>query len=373
MSQKTRLLVISVLAPVLAFIASLLIATVVIKISGNDPFKAYSRMLRYTKQTDSITSILNRASSLYIAGIAVALGFKMNLFNIGVEGQYRVAGLFAAYLGAQIHAPAVIHVGFIMAVAMIVGASYAGIAGYLKIKRNVNEVISTIMLNAIAEGLILWLINNHFRTQNQAGQLGAKTARIGKSGWMPSLNRPFGWVGIHLPGGRDKLYGFVLVAVVLGVVYHVVLTRSRFGFDLRASGGNAAAAKASGINPARMILTTMLLSGAVAGLIGMPDLMGQTHFFDEAFPAGRGFDGIAVALLGQNHAVGVGVAAVLFGFLDRSSNALQLVNVAPEVVAIMKGTIMITAVVTFVLLRRWATTSAVKTAARQIESAAVAA
>ena len=373
MSQKTRLLLVSVLAPILAFIASLLIATIVIKISGNDPFKAYSRMLRYTKQTDSITSILNRASSLYIAGIAVALGFKMNLFNIGVEGQYRVAGLFAAYLGAQIHAPAVIHVTFIIAVAMIVGASYAGIAGYLRVKRNVNEVIATIMLNAIAEGLILWLINNHFRTQNQGGQLGAKTARIDKSGWMPSLNRPFGWIGIHLPGGRDKLYGFVLVAVILGVVYHIVLTRTRFGFDLRASGGNAAAARASGVNPGRMILTTMLLSGAVAGLIGMPDLMGQTHFFDEAFPAGRGFDGIAVALLGQNHAVGVGVAAVLFGFLDRSSNALQLVNVAPEVVAIMKGTIMITAVITFVLLRRWATTSAVKTAARQIESAAVAA
>jgi general nucleoside transport system permease protein len=124
-SQKTRLLVVSVLAPILAFVVSLLIATIVIKISGNDPFFAYSKMWHYDTRSDSITSILNRASSLYLAGIAVALGFKMNLFNIGVEGQYRVAGLFAAYLGAQVSAPPVIHVTFIIAVAMIVGAAYA--------------------------------------------------------------------------------------------------------------------------------------------------------------------------------------------------------------------------------------------------------
>jgi general nucleoside transport system permease protein len=368
-SQKTRLLVVSVLAPILAFVVSLLIATIVIKISGNDPFFAYSKMWHYDTRSDSITSILNRASSLYLAGIAVALGFKMNLFNIGVEGQYRVAGLFAAYLGAQVSAPPVIHVTFIIAVAMIVGAAYAGIAGVLKVRRNVNEVISTIMLNAIAEGLILWLVNNHFRIQNTTGQLGARTKTIAASGQMPSLNRPFSWIGIHLPGGRDKLYGFVLIAVVVGIVYHQVLKRTRFGYDLRASGANPAAARASGVHPGRMILTTMLLSGAIAGLIGLPDLMGQTPFFNEAFPAGRGFDGIAVALLGQNHAAGVGVAAILFAFLDRSSNPLQLAQVAPEVVAIMKGTIMITAVITFVLMRRWATTSAVKSAARQIESA----
>jgi general nucleoside transport system permease protein len=373
MSARSRRLLVSVLAPVAAFLVSLVIATLVIKLSGNDPFKAYARMWRYTNQPDSRTSILNRASSLYIAGIAVAIGFKMNLFNIGVEGQYRLAGLFAAYIGAQLKMPAILHVPFIMIVAMVVGAFWAGIAGYLKVKRNVNEVISTIMLNFAASGLIVWLLNFHFRTQNKKGVLGAKTKVIARSGWMPSLNRPLGWIGIHPPGGRDSLYGYVLVAVLLGVAYHVVLTRTRFGFDLRASGGNPSAARASGVNPGRMIITTMLISGAIAGLIGMPDLMGQTHFFDEAFPAGRGFDGIAVALLGQNHAVGVGVAAILFGYLDRSSNALQLVNVAPEVVAIMKGTIMLTAVITFVLLRRWATTSAVKTAAAQIETTAGAA
>ena len=368
MNSRSRQLVVSVVAPLVAFVISLIIATLVIKISGNDPFKAYSTMLRYTSQADSVTSILNRASSLYIAGLAVALGFKMNLFNIGVEGQYRIAGLMAAYFGAQVKLPAILHVPFIMIVAMTTGSLWAGIAGWLKVKRNVNEVISTIMLNFIASGLIVWLLNFHLRAPRKEGVLGAKTTVIARSGWMPSLNRPLSWVGIHLPGGRDSLYGYVLVAVLLGVVYHVVLTRTRFGFDLRASGGNATAARASGVNPSRMILTTMLLSGAIAGLIGMPDTMGQTHFFDEAFPAGRGFDGIAVALLGQNHAVGVGVAAILFGFLDRSSNALQLVNVAPEVIAIMKGTIMISAVVTFVLLRRWATTTAVKAAAVQLEA-----
>jgi general nucleoside transport system permease protein len=208
--------------------------------------------------------------------------------------------------------------------------------------------------------------------QNQVGQLGAKTKVIPKSGWIPSLNRPLSWLGIHLPPGlRNSLFGFVLIAVLLGVAYHLVLNRTRFGFDLRASGANPSAAKASGVNPGRMIITTMLISGGVAGLVGMPDLLGNTHFYDEAFPAERGFDGIAVALLGQNHPVGVAVAAILFGFLDRSSGALQLVHIAPEVVAIMKGTIMLSAVISFVTLRRWASTAAVRAAARQLEASAV--
>jgi simple sugar transport system permease protein len=369
-AAKRRALLVAVGAPALAFGVALVVSTVVILVSGNSPTEAYAKMIDYTSQRESVVSILNRASSLYVAGIAVAIGFKMNLFNIGVEGQYRIAGLMAAYLGAQVTLPAVLHVPFVFAVAIATGALFAGIAGYLKVKRNVNEVISTIMLNYIAFGLILWLLQSHLRVENLPGQLGAKTKELPKSAWLPSLNKPLSWIGIDLPPGlRNSLYGFVVIAVLVGVAYHVVLNRTRFGFDLRASGANPSAARAAGVNPGRMILTTMLISGGVASLIGMPDLLGNTHFYDEAFPAERGFDGIAVALLGQNHPVGVAVGALLFGFLDRASGALQLVNIAPEVVSIMKGTIMLSAVISYVVLRRVASRAAVRAAARELERA----
>src|SRR4029450_2428240 len=136
---------------------------------------------------------------------------------------------------------------------------------------------------------------------------------------------------------------------------------------LRSSVLNPNAALTSGVNPKRMVVITMLLSGAIAGLIGLPVLMGNTHFYDEAFPAGLGFDGIAVALLGQYHPVGMAVGALLFGFLDYSSGGLQLANIEPEVVAIMKGTIMLCAVIAFTVVRRRATAAEVRDAARRLE------
>jgi general nucleoside transport system permease protein len=367
-----RRLVYAVAAPVIAIVVTLIITSIVILISGSSPLEAYSQMIEYSFTKRGLTSIVNQATPLFIAGVAVAIGFQMNLFNIGVEGQYRLAGLIAAWAGAQVAWPAPLHATFIIVVAMLVGAAWAGIAGFLKVRRNVNEVISTIMLNQIAFGLILWLLNNFLRAEQEGAALGAKTEPIPQSGWMPSIDPLVNpivrlFTGENLPGGRSSLYGFVLIAIILGVVYWTMLTRTRFGYDLRASGLNPNAAYTSGVDPKRMVLITMLMSGAIAGLIGMPTLMGRTHFYDEAFPAGLGFDGIAVALLGQYHPVGMMIGALLFGFLDYSSGALQLANIEPEVVAIMKGTIMLTAVIAFTVVRRRSAAAEVRDAARRLQ------
>jgi simple sugar transport system permease protein len=236
----------------------------------------------------------------------------------------------------------------------------------LKVTRNVNEVISTIMLNQIAFGVILWLFNDFLREEGGEG-LAAHTKQIPRSGWMPSIDPIVEFFGIDLPGGRSAIYGFVLIAIALGAFYWVALTRTRFGFDLRASGLNPNAALTSGVNPKRMVVVTMLMSGAIAGLIGLPTLMGNTRFYDEAFPAGLGFDGIAVALLGQYHPIGMAVGALLFGFLDYSSGGLQLADIEPEVVAIMKGTIMLCSVIAFTVVRRRSAAAEVRDAARQME------
>ncbi|HWC67468.1 MAG TPA: ABC transporter permease [Acidimicrobiales bacterium] len=365
MSSSRRLLY-AVAAPVIALVVTLAITSIVILISGANPLDAYRNMIEYSTRLRGVASIVNQAVPLFIAGVAVAIGFQMNLFNIGVEGQYRLAGLIAAWAGAQVAWPAVFHVTFIIAVAMIVGALWAGIAGVLKVTRNVNEVISTIMLNQIAFGVGLWLFNDYLKLEGGTN-LAAQTEEIPSTGWMPSADWLFEIFGLDMPGGRSAIYGFLIVAIALGALYWVTLMRTRFGYDLRASGLNPNAALTSGVNPKRMVIVTMLLSGAVAGLIGLPSLMGNTHFYDEAFPAGLGFDGIAVALLGQYHPVGMAVGALLFGFLDYSSGGLQLAGIEPEVVAIMKGTIMLCAVIAYTVVRRLAAAAEVQEAARRLE------
>ncbi len=263
--------------------------------------------------------------------------------------------------------PAPLHVGFIILVAMVVGSLWAGIAGVLKVTRNVNEVISTIMLNQIAFGVILWLFNDYLRVEGGDDPRRPDRGRSRGPGGCRRSTRSSSSSAIDLPGGRSAIYGFVLIAIALGALYWVALTRSRFGYDLRASGLNPNAALTSGVNPKRMIIVTMLLSGAIAGLIGLPTLLGNTHIYDEAFPAGLGFDGIAVALLGQYHPIGMAVGALLFGFLDYSSGGLQLADIEPEVVAIMKGTIMLCAVIAFTVVRRLAAAAEVREAAQRLE------
>lgn len=360
-----------VAAPLAALAFALAVSSVVLIISGHNPFSAFGDMASYAVerrdgQPRNAVNIVNRAIPLYLAAVAVAIGFRMNLFNIGVEGQYRLAGLIAAYVGGAVALPAVIHLPLIIIVAMVVGAVWAGIAGVLKVRRGVSEVISTIMLNYVAFALIQWLLQNHLRVAQEGG-LGARTEEIDPSGLMPSLDRFFELFGIDMPGGRNALYGFLVVAIALGIGFHVLLNRTRFGYDLRAAGLNASAARASGVNTNRMVVRAMLLSGAVAGLIGLPQLLGNTRFFDEAFPAGLGFDGIAVALLGRNRPIGMAVAALLFGFLNGTSGILQLQEIPPEVVRIMQGIILLSAVIAYEIVRRLAEAAEIKAAAERLE------
>ena len=372
MSTSRRLLF-TLAAPLAAVVFALAISALVLVVSGHNPLVAFRELYEYLTATrngelrNQIT-IVNRAVPLYLAAVAVAIGFRMNLFNIGVEGQYRFAGLIAAWVGASIALPAVIHLPVIILTAMLVGALWAGLAGLLKVGRGVSEVISTIMLNYVAFALIQWLLQDHLRSTGDAAQgLGAKTDEIPASGRMPSLNPVFEAIGLDMPGGRNSLYGFLAVAIVLGIAFHVLLNRTRFGYDLRATGLNAPAARAAGVKTSRMVVQAMVLSGAVAGLIGLPQLLGNTYFYDEAFPAGFGFEGIAVALLGRNRPIGMGVAALLFGFLNAASGALQLEDIPPEVVKIMQAIILLAADVAYEVVRRLAEAAEVKAAAEKLE------
>ncbi len=340
-------------APVAALVIAVVLSSIVLIISGSNPLAAYADMIGHASKLETQVDILNRATPLYLSGVAAAIGFRMNLFNIGVEGQYLLAFIVAAHLGAQVTLPSVLHISFILLVAMAVGGAFSGAAGVLKVTRGVNEVISTIMLNAVViSGLAAWWI-----VEWQAGgEISATGGRVGtepiaESGMLPDINALLEFFTREIRQGK-QLTGVLVIALAVGVIYHVLLNRTVFGYDLRASGANPTAAHVGGVSPKRMVVFAMTLSGVVAGLVGMTELM-NTGYYPSNPISLLGFTGIAVALLGRNHPAGVAVAALIFAFLDVSSGILQISGAASrEIVEIMKGVIILTAVIAYEVVRR---------------------
>ncbi|MFI7127533.1 ABC transporter permease [Nonomuraea sp. NPDC050153] len=339
----------TVAGAVVAIVLAITISSVAIIAAGASPFDAFAAFFDFGATpravSNGIATFLNRAVPLFIAGLAVAVGFRMNLFNIGVEGQYRLAAIVAAYVGSTFEAPAPIQIAVIIVVAAAVGGLYALIPAVMKVTRGVNEVIATIMLNYIAINLTSYLVRGPFAGQRAAGQLTTTTPQLPESAMFPNLNFLFDGFGLLPPTRGGGLWGFLIVAIVLGVVIWVLLERTRFGFNVKASGLNGPAALASGVNPKTMVIAAMVLSGAIAGLIGLPEILGDKGAFNSNFTAGLGFLGIAVALLGRNKPVGIAVAALLFAFLDRAQGALQIANVPPSVITIIQGVTVLLVVV----------------------------
>jgi simple sugar transport system permease protein len=222
-------------APVLAIVVALVITCVILLFAGSSVSGFLSTIFSAPAERNVI-NILNNASILYLSGLAAAIGFRMNLFNIGVEGQYQAAVFTAAVFAAQGWLPGPVNVVVSITLAMLVGAIWASIAGVLKVTRGVSEVISTIMLNAIAGSLTAYLLR---KVGVQTGS-NLATETIPQDSWVSGI--PL------LPGAPNELLGLSLLAVLAGVGYAVLLNRSKFGFNLRATGTSASAAVASGID-----------------------------------------------------------------------------------------------------------------------------
>ncbi|MEU4572018.1 MULTISPECIES: ABC transporter permease [Nonomuraea] len=359
----------TVAGAIIAILVAIGISSVAIVAAGANPGDALAAFFdfgaRESSVSNSIARMLNRAVPLFLAGLAVAVGFRMNLFNIGVEGQYRIAAVCAAYVGSTFVAPAPIQITVIIVVAAAVGGFYALIPAVMKVTRGVNEVISTIMLNYIAINLAAFLVRGPFAGERAKGQLTTTTPVLPESAWFPNMNWLLEAVGLPAPRGGG-VWGFLLVAVVVGVALWVVLERTKFGFDVKASGLNPTAAFASGIGPKRMVISAMVLSGGIAGLIGLPEILGDQHAFGTNFTPGLGYLGIAVALLGRNSPWGIAVAALLFAFLDRAQGPLQFAEVPPSVITIMQGTIVLLVVIANEITSRIALRREERRAAREL-------
>lgn len=353
--RLTRLLL-AISTPVLALVAAFAITSLVLLAAGDPVIDVWDQILSVPEKRN-MANIIDNATVLYLSGIAVAVGFRMNLFNIGVDGQYRVAAFTAAVVAGEAWLPGYLNTALAIVCAMAVGAIWAGIAGVLRATRGVSEVISTIMLNAIATGLVAYLLRQVAVREEGSNQIGTKE--------IPEGSRI---TNIGIGDGYD-IYGFILIAAVVGFAFWFVLNRTRFGFDLRATGQSTTAAVASGISVKRMTITAMLISGGLAGLVGLPILFGSSYAYGSTFQSGLGFAGIAIALLGRNNPIGIALGALLFAYLDEQSNPLQiLVGVAPDIVAITQGVIVLTVVISYEIVRRYRQRLEQQQVARALES-----
>ncbi len=264
-----------------------------------------------------LTETLVAAAPLVFTGLAVALGFRAGLFNIGSEGQVIAGGLVAGWLGLSIHGlPALIHLPLALVGGFLAGAVWGFVPGLLKAWTGAHEVITTIMLNYVGLYLTYYLLSTHFF--QRPGRTDPISRPIDAAAALPTL----GSLNLRLHAG-------VILAILVAVAVYYLLWRTVLGFEFRAAGSNPDAARAAGIRVGRVIVLAMSLSGGLAGLAGANVILGVQLSITPGFSSGLGFDGITVALLGRGSPAGVLAAALLFGALRAGAVQMQAATSTP--------------------------------------------
>ena len=331
------------LAPLVAVALALAAGAVFILAIGEHPLEIYGLMLRESFGTGyGLGQTLFKATPLLFTGLAVALGFRAGLFNIGVEGQLYLGGFAAALAGlACARLPWPLPLAAALLAAAAAGAAWGAIPGILKARFGAHEVINTIMLNFIAFALVSYLGRPRFEPATvRTAELGATAHLARLEALLPALRGS--------PANVSLLLG-LLLALAVGLL----LFRTRLGYELRAVGLNAPAAEYGGIAVGRTQAIAMALSGAVAGLGGTNFVLGYKHFFELGFSAGAGFIGIAVALIGRNHPLGVIVASVFFGALSYGGLVINQ-RVPRELVEVLQALVILLAICAYEAVERLA-------------------
>ena len=270
-----------------------------------------------------------QATPLIIAGLAVAIGFRSGVFNIGAQGQIIAGAIAASYVGWAIQLPMPIHLALTVAAGLAGGAVAGFIPGILKAKTGAHEVIVTIMLNYVVLNFLLYLLTN--RPFRQPGQSNAISRSVDASAQLPHL------LGSALPANLG-----IVLALLAAYLVSWFMRRSTLGFSFLVMGSNPDAGRTAGIDSKRVTVLVMVISGALAGLAGMVILSGGTLMLTSGFGGNVGFDAITVALLGRNRPLGVVLAALLFGALDVGGRAMEAATGVPvDLISVIQATIVL--------------------------------
>jgi simple sugar transport system permease protein len=327
----------AVALPLLNLVSALLVAALVIHLLGESPTESMGILINSAIiNPEGLSYTLFYASTFIFTGLSVSIAMKAGLFNIGSEGQMYFGGfgLTLAMLTFDSALPAWLLIPAAMMGSALFGAAWAFLPGYLQAKRGSHVVVTTIMFNFIAASLMNFLIVKYLIPE---GQQNPASRVFADAGAMPRLNQ---WFPIL---GDTPLNVSFLLAIVALVIYGVMVWRSSWGYQLRATGLNQHAAHYAGVSISRMIIVAMLISGALAGLAAVNSIMGSTHYLSLNFPAGAGFIGIAIALMGRQHPVGIFLSAVLFGALIQGGFDLSLEkpNIPQETFIFIQGLIIL--------------------------------
>jgi simple sugar transport system permease protein len=325
------------LLPIINLVQALIVAGLVVMVIGVNPFEAM-RIMAWGAVYDSvaISYTLYYATDFVFTGLAVAVAFHAGLFNIGGEGQAYIAGLGCTLviLALDAYVPGILLIPIALLAAMVFGAGWALIPAYLQAYRGSHIVITTIMFNFIAASLMVYIGSDILRPP---GDMLPSSREFLSSAYLPGVHDIAGWLGIEMSSTPLNLS--ILWAAVCCVFVWVFIWRTRWGYAIRAVGLSPKAAVYAGISPQRVIMIAMCLSGALAAGVALNQIIGYHHRMLLDFVAGAGFTGIAVALMGRNHPIGIVLSAILFGALYQGGAelAFEMPTVTRDMIVAMQG------------------------------------
>ena len=319
----------TVFTPLAAIAAALLVSALILLLSGYDPVTAYAAMWKGAfADLRTISELLIKATPLILIAAGLAVAFRASIWNIGAEGQFYAGAVAATALGIYLpNMPAFLHVPIVLLGAGAAGALWGMLAGWLKVRFNASEIVTTIMLNYIAIIATGWLVTGPMI--EGAGKY-PQTAKIFESAMLPRFLPP---TRLHL--------GFI-IALLVCVGLYILLFKTSAGYAIRAVGINADAARYAGINTTANIVLGMTLSGALAGLAGANEILAVNRSMALGLSAGYGFDSIALALLGNTTPLGTVLASLLFGVLRNGATRMMVVSKIPiDIITIVQALVLV--------------------------------
>jgi len=329
------------LLPLMNLLIAFAISGLVVLLVGENPVEAAWYLLSGAFVVGGgIGFTLFYATSFIFTGLSVAVAIHCGLFNIGSEGQAYVGGLGVAFACLALDAFVPWYVTMVVAAAggALFGAAWAFLPAWLQARRGSHIVITTIMFNFIASALMVWLLVDYLKP---AASMAPETRTFLDGGQLPKLDWVLEAIGFNVQGAPLNISFFI--ALLACVFVWLLIWRTRFGYELRTTGANPVAAVYAGIPQARTIILAMLISGGLAGMMALNPIMGDQHRLNIDFVAGAGFVGIAVALMGRNHPVGIVFAAILFGMLYQGGAevAFNMPDISRDMIVVIQGLVIL--------------------------------
>ncbi len=329
-----------VLLPMINLFTALFLCGLIVLAIGENPITALEVMINGAfVYKGALGYTLFYTTNFIFTGLAVATAFHARLFNIGAEGQAALGGLGATLVAFALSGlPSIFALPMALAGAALFGAFWGVVPGYLQAKRGSHIVITTIMFNFIAAALLVWLLAGPML---EPGQHSPQSSLLPEATWLTKIHEILAWFGIKV--AATPLNTSFLLALLGCLIFWILIWRTRLGYEIRAIGQNQEAAHYSGINVTRVIIITMAISAAFAGLMAINQIQGVSHKLILGFTAGYGFTGIAVALMGRNHPIGICLAAILFGALVQGGTELdfEFQIITREMVLLIQGMIIL--------------------------------